>query len=149
MRKNKIESIESKASTSKRGVQSNLKIQEKRIKESNKKPSKRFKRNEVIAKQEKLKMLRKYKKMMRKEKASGNSGETNKNLTSTESIYDDEEFRTNKTKQSENNKKAKLSGNFKDKQFLTANKKAQIEYEKKKKEKEEKLQVLLILLELC
>lgn len=88
-------------------------------KKSEKTFPKRIKRYDLVVKKEKQKAMHKYKKMIRKE---GGGGKTQPGFSSAHR-------RSDKTTSTDNPK------------YLTANKKAQLEYEAKKKETEQRLEV--------
>jgi hypothetical protein len=83
----------------------------------------RIKRNDLVVQKEKLKMMHKYKKMMRQERQElgrdKNGKQTTKNIQFPRLNF----------------------GNNEDKTYLSANKKSQAEYEKKKRQREVELEV--------
>ena len=115
-----------------------------------KKPVKRLKRNDLIQQTEKLKMMRKYKKMMRKEGVNVNINLNDiKNENRKHEKLSNDYQKTDKSDNDEN----KNENNFRkkdmnDKKFMSAYKKAQLEYENKMKEKQKKQEVFNLNLEL-
>ena len=100
------------------------------------KPVKRLKRNDLICEKEKQKMQHKFNKIMRKENKSecSEKGETSLDLAIKKELIIQKEYNMYENTTKKN--KAQKYHQRQNPEVNTANKRAQIEYEKKIKEKE-------------